>query len=336
LRIAAIEALGSLKATNFVRRIAGELDSAEQPPRLAAITALGKIGGLEAAAHLRPLLDAKGAETRVATIKALGLLRDTNSVPKLLAAWNVPETRQPALEALARFSDLRAVEAYLKGLESANPALRELCRKALAPIRDDAFDHVAKRLPQLNSAALSELRSIYKNHPGARQLFDAAKLPRSLDDYQSHALQQSGDAARGQRLFFDENGLACSKCHAADGKGKAVGPDLASIGKQFGRGALIEHILYPSRAVREGYAQTIIETTDGEIVSGLVQSETADTVLLLDAGGEPRTLSKKTIARRALSSFSLMPEGLHAGLSLEQFADLIAYLESLKGAAPTP
>jgi hypothetical protein len=26
-----------------------------------------------------------------------------------------------------------------------------------------------------------------------------------------------------------------------------------------------------------------------------------------------------------------MPEGLHAGLSLAQFADLIAYLESLRG-----
>jgi hypothetical protein len=52
----------------------------------------------------------------------------------------------------------------------------------------------------------------------------------------------------------------------------------------------------------------------------------------LDASGQLHNIAKKTIARRSASSFSLMPEGLHAGLGLGQFADLIAYLESLKGA----
>ena len=41
------------------------------------------------------------------------------------------------------------------------------------------------------------------------------------------AVQERGDAARGQRLYRK---LECAQCHAIAGSGGAVGPDLTSIG----------------------------------------------------------------------------------------------------------
>jgi hypothetical protein len=44
-----------------------------------------------------------------------------------------------------------------------------------------------------------------------------------------------------------------------------------------------------------------------------------------------KRIAKRDIKERQSSSLSLMPEGLQAALSLQEFTDLIAYLESLKG-----
>ena len=41
------------------------------------------------------------------------------------------------------------------------------------------------------------------------------------------------------------------KCHIVGRHGGAVGPDLTLAGTQFPRAALIESVLYPSKAVRE-------------------------------------------------------------------------------------
>ena len=97
------------------------------------------------------------------------------------------------------------------------------------------------------------------------------------------------------------------------------------------RRELAESILYPSKVVREGYQAVEIETKGDESFSGLAKGETGDEVLLLDRTGQLRHIAKAAIASRRNSEFSLMPEGLPAALTLEQFAGLISYLDSLKG-----
>ena len=50
-----------------------------------------------------------------------------------------------------------------------------------------------------------------------------------------------------------------------------------------------------------------------------------------------RRVRKVDIQARKDTGLSPMPEGLHAGLTPQQFADLVSYLESLKSAdAPPP
>ena len=62
-----------------------------------------------------------------------------------------------------------------------------------------------------------------------------------------------------------------------------------------------------------------------------MKSETSDALVLRTALGEERRVAKAAIRSRRVSALSLMPEGLQSALTLEEFSDLVAYLESLRG-----
>src|SRR5205085_4970444 len=147
----------------------------------------------------------------------------------------------------------------------------------------------------------------------------------------------AGDAARGQKLFEDAQGLGCIRCHSVGGKGGAIGPDLSTVGAQFARELLIESVLYPSRSIREGYQVFTVKNKRGDIFDGLFKGDSDAAVMLLDSAGTLQAIPKSEITSRRASAISLMPEGLQSALTLEEFADLIAFLQSLKsahGAAP--
>jgi putative membrane-bound dehydrogenase-like protein len=331
-RVDAIAALGRLQAAETIPTLAASLGDTNSAVRLAAIQAIGEIKGAAAFAALRPVVGSDFIAERRALAQALGRLQLPEAVPLLLQLWLVRETRSEALEGLVRRGDVRALDAYLEGLASANPGVRERCRKALAGIREEVLSLLERRATTLPPAVIAELREVYREHNRAKQgpLFAAAGRLLTPEDYARFAVETPGDAMSGQRLFWDESGVACIRCHIVAGHGSTVGPDLTTIGAQFPRRELIEQVLYPSRAVREGYQQVQVDTKEGASFSGIIASETADTLTLRNAQGELHVIVKAAISRRAASSLSLMPESLHAGISLEQFADLIAFLESRK------
>jgi putative heme-binding domain-containing protein len=156
-------------------------------------------------------------------------------------------------------------------------------------------------------------------------------------EYAREALGGRGDRDRGRAIFADAAGAACIRCHRVGKEGGDAGPDLSDIGGKFGREHLVESVLEPSRQIVEGYRPTVIATNDGLTSTGLVKAETADELTLVDAEARARVIRKPDIDERAFADISIMPEGLAARLSPAQFADLIAYLESLRSAGkPTP
>jgi putative heme-binding domain-containing protein len=156
---------------------------------------------------------------------------------------------------------------------------------------------------------------------GAAQKFD-------LEAFRAFARKTPGDAERGQRLFRDVKGLACIKCHAVGGDGGQVGPDLAGIGLKYRREDLMTSILEPSKVIAQGYETILIQTTNGRTLTGVFKGETADAVNLTDADGKAHRIAKKDVDERAFSPVSTMPNGLSDGMTLQDFADLIAYLEA--------
>lgn len=343
-RVAALDALGQCKlqeSAPWFERFALLGDHRE---RAAALAALVRLGNSAALTTLRRLLAADRAEVRRDAIAALGRLKQRDAVADLLRAFSRTETREAAMNALTDLPDIRAIDAYLEGLASANIALRDKCRNSIGNLAGEALPLLQTRRDRITAQVVGELRRIYESNTVAlrKPLFVNAPRFDGPDDFERYALHHSGDPWRGQQLFFDLSSVACIKCHAVAGHGGALGPDLTTIGAQFGRAALIESILYPSKVVREGYQQYNVETLDDESFSGAIRAESSETITLVDTEGRTYELKKSRIRERRSSALSLMPEGLQAALTLEQFTDLIAFVESLRvdprrtEAQPTP
>jgi putative heme-binding domain-containing protein len=156
--------------------------------------------------------------------------------------------------------------------------------------------------------------------------------PAPAEKYVTYAMTRAGDAERGKALFFDEQRLGCSRCHAVDGKGAKVGPNLFAIGDKFGRRELVESVVSPSATIAEDYGTMIVTTAEGDVIDGIVKESAADHVALVGADGQVTRLEARDIKDRRASLVSMMPEGLQNGLSFAEFDDLIEYLASLKTA----
>jgi putative heme-binding domain-containing protein len=168
--------------------------------------------------------------------------------------------------------------------------------------------------------------------PRKGRLFEAK--PQKLDPkaYAEFAKKNAGDAARGKALFSDTKGVACIKCHKVNGEGGEVGPDLTGVGLKYGRDHFVESVLYPSAKILDGYKQTMVLTKSGIVVAGRFLGDTGDEITLMDAEGKRRAIKKSEIDRQKEAELSLMPEGLNTGLSLQDFVDIVSFLESLKEA----
>jgi len=152
----------------------------------------------------------------------------------------------------------------------------------------------------------------------------------SRETYRKYAMVHQGDAERGKALFLDQQKIVCSQCHTVDGKGGKAGPDLFAVGDKFGRDDLIDQVLNPSATIAVGYSTTIVQTKSGETYVGIVKQSNDKSVGLMNADGKLVTIATSDIEKQRTTDVSLMPEGLEASLTQQQFADLIAYLATLR------
>ena len=140
-------------------------------------------------------------------------------------------------------------------------------------------------------------------------------------------VMSAGDAARGEALYRS-NDLACLKCHSIAGSGGRVGPDLSGLGSRVQIDYLVESILEPSEAIKEGYQTINVTTREGQLFSGVKLRESTRALLLRDS--EDRVLSiPLSSIETARPGLSLMPSGLADNLSRGEFADLVKFLSSL-------
>lgn len=133
-----------------------------------------------------------------------------------------------------------------------------------------------------------------------------------------------GNKALGKPIFDK----VCASCHKFGAVGKTIGPDLSAIAAKLKRPELIESMLFPSKLIADHYKPELIQTKDGDIVSGLVIKENARAVTLVtsDHPEKPIDVLKSQIQARKKSSVSAMPEGLLDGYTNAQVAGLIAFL----------
>jgi putative heme-binding domain-containing protein len=136
----------------------------------------------------------------------------------------------------------------------------------------------------------------------------------------------AGDKVNGQKIYLDR----CASCHRLGQAGHALGPDLVTV-KSAGKEKLLVNIIDPNREVAPNYLAYLVETQNGESLVGLVANETATSLTLRQAFGQESVLLRTNLKRLESQKLSLMPEGLEAGLSPQDMADL---LECITADAP--
>jgi putative heme-binding domain-containing protein len=139
------------------------------------------------------------------------------------------------------------------------------------------------------------------------------------------SIDLTGDATRGQAVFQ----RACVVCHRAAGQGLEVGPDLLTV-KNKGRAALLEAILHPNKEVAAQYMTFMVQTRSGESYLGMITEDTATQLTLKMPGGATKTILRADVLGSSSEGRSLMPEGLEGGLTTQDLADLLTFIETLK------
>ena len=129
------------------------------------------------------------------------------------------------------------------------------------------------------------------------------------------------DLQRGETAFK----AVCSVCHAVKGQGGTLGPQLDGIGTR-GLARLMEDILDPARNVDSHFLVKEFTLRDGSQVSGFVRAELGQSVVLVDAAGQERRISKGEVKSDRLLDVSLMPQGFGQSLAEPFLADLVAWL----------
>lgn len=151
---------------------------------------------------------------------------------------------------------------------------------------------------------------------------------RAVDPAQ--VLSRNGEASRGRKIFFENSGVQCARCHRAGGEGGEYGPDLSQIGRKYNARELLDHILNPSKVIDPNYLAYSVLLKDGGIHTGLLLKKTTEEIVVKESEREEVHLRADAVERVQTQAISAMPEGLLQSLGPGEIADLLKFLSSLK------
>jgi putative membrane-bound dehydrogenase-like protein len=300
-------------------------DLAQNPSWTRVIEAARKIVGAESAPE----------PERLAAIRLIGLLAIKDQVDRhILFGVLKPQVsgaiQSGAIEALGRSTHRSIPERLIRDWTSYSPSVRDsvldvLLSRAewtgalLSSLEDTCTDtatidptHRARLLAHPNADIKARAEAVFAQRSGKRG--------EVVDAYNS-ALALKGDPTSGTKVFEK----TCATCHKVGKIGVEVGPDLATL-KDRSPQALLIAILDPNRAFEAKYANFTIATTDGRVLTGMVENESGNSVTLRRQEGKRDVIIRSDIEQMAASGQSLMPEGLEKDLTPQAVADLISFL----------
>lgn len=302
------------------------------------IEALGKSDSESSRETLRKLFDAY-PDRREQLSRQLCLHPDEAAWPYLVRALSFGDstTLQQALKALTSIDkkpeaadDFRvAILAGLKlqdqgGLLAADllqqwTGAEHLAGKDIAKALTFYQGWFQGRFPQSPAALLPQI-DVEKTRYGLDQL---------VQFLNQDSKGMAGDVVRGKAVFLK---ASCIKCHRFKNEGEGIGPDLTTVRRRFQKKEIIESVLTPSQVISDQYKSVTINTTSGLVYSGMPVPNTgkSDAVVLLLSDATRITIPKEEIEELVPAKVSVMPEGLLKDLTLEEIADLFAFLETSK------
>jgi putative heme-binding domain-containing protein len=218
-----------------------------------------------------------------------------------------PEQQQALIEVAA--SKSRFAKRFLDQLESGNiPA-------------SDIRAEVARQLFALNDSSVTERLGRLWGSPTSADIDPNVEMARLKQLITSEAMSHA-DKSHGRELF----GRVCAQCHTLFGEGRSLGPDLTVIQRDDPE-RLIADIVNPSARVARQFQVTLIETDAGRVVTGMLEDETDQQVVIRTVNATVPIETDGIVARKLMPE-SLMPKGVLRQLSNSDIQDLFCYLMS--------
>ncbi len=304
----------SKKLAELLREIASvaEDPKAPAPERQEAVRFLAHLPWETARPALERLLEDPSQDVRISAAGALSAHKRPEVGPLLMKSWKsqMPAMKREVLEAMSRQPE--RLEFLLGEVEAGRLAGGEL-----GPT-------LVKSLSNHGNAAIKARaqKALQGNLPEERQ--------KVLDRYKA-SLAIKGDAKRGREIFQKN----CVACHRVAGLGTNVGPDVSDTLSKTPE-ALMVDILDPSRVIDNNYANYLVKTKSGAVLSGFIAVQTASSLTLRRGEGQEDVVLRQDIEEMRSSGVSLMPEGLEKNVTVEQLADLIAFLKFWRDLPPEP
>lgn len=308
-----------------------------------------RTGRRDAIERARHLLDdaATDEKTRARMITLLGRRGDAADAPRLLRmVGTAPIPLQlAALEALPTFEvpdlDANLITKYASLANNVRARVRQvlLSRKSWAHAlllevdegRIPSNDFSADELRAVALHGDAGLNKIVARHWGLMSSGTAEEKLAEMRRLKNDLNAGKGDAVRGHQLFS----RICAACHTLYGEGGKIGPDLTQANRAD-REFLLLSLVDPSAAIRKEYLTSIVQTTDGRVLSGVNADDGGDGIVLGTMTGDRISIPRDQIRSVQQSPVSLMPEGLMKLLKPQELRDLFAFLESKQPAVEKP
>jgi putative heme-binding domain-containing protein len=321
------------------QELADKDGDAIQRLKVGLVAVLARSGQDEAFAHLRKvweldpnrrqpvalgLAQAPQGENWVYLVRSLPSLEPTAAREiclKLMDVAQAPEEAEPY-----RTLILLALKAKEKEQETGKGI------GADAPIALLEFwtgEELAKDLPEAGKLVAWQewFTKTYPDQPEPVLPTPSENAKYSFDQLLTYLTGDDNEKAAGSRGAAVFTKTQCIKCHKHGNQGESIGPDLTNVSRRFTKKELLESIVYPSHVISSQYLSKVVQTKDGRQITGMVAAGAAGEVVILQASGEKVTLSENEIEVTRPSKTSAMPAGLLDPLSLEEVADLMAFLE---------
>ncbi len=313
------------------RRLAGNNSDQYRELRIAIVAILARSGDPDGKGYLREIYD-RDPDRRV--VVAMGLAQDPGGRNWDYLVRSIPLLEgEPAVEVLTKLREVEyAPESpeHLRQVILAGLRLKDAGGMAAAQL----LEHwVGQRPPAYGNSwntALSAwqkwFEATYPNRPLANLPVESGNNVWTYDDLLTFLGSRegtTGSAARGAAVYQKAQ---CADCHVHGTIGKDFGPALTDLAKRFQRQEVLEAIIYPSQVISDQYQTSLIYTTDGRTIEGLLVPGTGQQKMVLTSEGKTIRLLEKYIEEVHPSKLSSMPEGLLNQLALPEIADLFAFL----------
>ncbi len=132
----------------------------------------------------------------------------------------------------------------------------------------------------------------------------------------------------GRTVFNSNPAAQCVRCHAVDGAGGKVGPALDNIANVLTREQILESLIEPSARLAPGYGTVTVTLKDGQVVTGILEEESKEEIILRTSDAEPMEIAISRIEKRQ-NGLSAMP-AIGRLITKRELRDLIEYLSNLK------